>query len=76
MGIVWNASAEERAETLALISGLPASRNAWSVGPRQVTLLIWSSTEERPVRLRDASRDESPHFWIVSVQTSGRVRKL
>jgi hypothetical protein len=39
-------------------------------------LLIWSSTELRPVRLRDASRDESPHARIVWVHISGRVRKL
>jgi hypothetical protein len=76
IGIVWKASAVVRAGILALVSGLPASRKAWLEGPRQVALLIWSSTELRPVRLRDASRDESPHARIVWVHISGRVRKL
>jgi hypothetical protein len=61
---------------LALLSGLPAWRKAWSEGPRQVTLLIWSSTEERPVRLREASRDERPQSRLVFVLVSGRVRAV
>jgi hypothetical protein len=46
------------------------------VGPKQVTLLILSNTKERPVQLRNASRDESPYFWIVFVQILGKVKKL
>jgi hypothetical protein len=76
IGIVWKASAVVRVEILALVSGLPASRKAWLEGPRQVTLLRWSSTELRPVRLREVSRDESPHARIACVQISGRARKL
>ena len=64
-GIVWNAKAEVRSETLAFVSGLPAWRKALSLGPRQVTLLTWSSTDERPVRLREESRDFRPHARIV-----------
>jgi hypothetical protein len=61
---------------LAFVSGLPAWRKALSLGPRQVTLLMWSSTDERPVRLREESRDFRPHARIVRVQMSGSVRKL
>jgi len=73
---VWKANAEERLDSLALESGLPAWRKAWSLGPRQVTLLTWSRTDESPVRSRDESSDFRPHARIVSEQILGRVRKL
>jgi hypothetical protein len=61
---------------LSVMLGLPACRKAWSDGPRQVTFLVMSRGEPRPVRLSAPPKPVRFHLRIDSVQFNGRSKNL
>lgn len=60
--------AADNSVSLSLTSGEPAATKAALLGPRQVTFLRVSRTGARPVRSREAEREDRPRLSIVVVQ--------